>query len=102
MAAEYSFVLLIVTASPNPNPNTRTGGPGPGLVGHLLLPHEASHPFSLLDLVKICIWTISPPWATSHLQKNGTVIIDIAEMKKYIFVLSRTIIAQTKLWPTVT
>ena len=27
------------------------GGPGVGLAGHLLLPHESTHPLNLLDLL---------------------------------------------------
>ena len=29
----------------------RDGGPGVGLAGHLLLPHEPTHPLNFLDLL---------------------------------------------------
>ena len=39
------------TSRPGWDVLVRDGGPGAGLAGHLLLPHEPTHPLNLLDLL---------------------------------------------------
>ena len=39
------------TSRPGRDVLVRDGGPGAGQAGHLLLPHEPTHPLNLLDLL---------------------------------------------------
>ena len=41
----------IGTNRPGRDVLVRDGGPGAGLTGHLLLPHEPTHPLNSLDLL---------------------------------------------------
>ena len=73
------------TSRPGRDVLVRDGGPGVGLAGHLLLPHEPTHPLNLLDLLyynikyfqvpKICILTSG---LQSQFQKNETVFCVLA------------------------